>query len=293
MENHLKFRNHLRLMSDENDEIYNFHETSLSQHREVEIRDAGALSAPDDIDALMRLVSHHHSVEVMKCEIRKFIDSVPFGGIILDVGVGWGWHWLGLSVYRPDLLVCVLDFSLQSLVRAKKVLTKESSNSFVYVCGNALNLKFENESINGYWSVQTLQHVDSFETAISEAHRVLTDGSQFVSYSLNTQPVVRSLYNVLGRSYVVNGEYSEGINLSRASTDQLTVVQKIFGAPVEVRYSEILFSPEVLLNFPGRQNSLLGKIDNLLTGNSFVSRNFARQCSFHAIKTSHLEVAPS
>jgi len=284
MENHLKFRNHLRLMSDENDGIYDFHETSLSQHREVEIRDAGALSAPDDIDALMRTVSHHHSFEVMKCEIRKFIDSVPFGGIILDVGVGWGWHWLGLSVYRPDLLVCVLDFSLQSLVRAKKVLTKESSNSFVYVCGNALNLKFESESISGYWSVQTLQHVDSFETAISEAHRVLVGGSQFASYSLNTQPIVRSLYNVLGRSYVVNGEYSEGINLSRASTDQFAVVERIFGARVEARYSEILFSPELLLNFPGRQNSLLGKIDNLLTGNSVFSRNFARQCSFHVLK---------
>lgn len=290
MENQHKFRDHLRSVSDLSDGIYRCQEQSSLQLREVEIRDTGALSAPDDIDGLMRLVSHHHSVEVMKCEIRKFIDSVPYGGIILDVGVGWGWHWLGLSVYRPDLLVCVLDFSLQSLVRAKKVLANESSNSFVYVCGNALNLKFESESINSYWSVQTLQHVDSFETAISEAHRVLVDGSQFVSYSLNTQPVVRSLYNVLGRSYVVNGEYSEGINLSRASTEQFAVVERIFGAPVEARYSEILFSPEILLNFPGRQNSLLGKIDNLLTGNSFFSRNFARQCSYHALKDNQLEV---
>ena len=290
MENQHKFRDHLRSVSDLSDGIYRCQEQSLLQLREVEIRDTGALSAPDDIDGLMRLVSHHHSVEVMKCEIRKFIDSVPFGGIILDVGVGWGWHWLGISVYRPDLLVCVLDFSLQSLVRAKKLLTKESSNSFVYVCGNALNLKFESESIDGYWSVQTLQHVDSFETAISEAHRVLVDGSQFVSYSLNTQPVVRSLYNVLGRSYVVNGEYSEGINLSRASKDQLIVIQQIFGTPVEARYSEILFSPEILMDFPGRQNSLFGKIDNFLTGDSFVARNFARQCSYHALKDNQLEI---
>jgi SAM-dependent methyltransferase len=284
VENHLKFRNHLRLASDYDDEIYSFHESSSSQHREVEIRDAGALSAPDEIDALMRSVSRHHSVEVMKHEIRKFIDSVPYGGIVLDVGVGWGWHWLGISVYRPDLLICVLDFSLQSLLRAKKILAKESSNSFVYVCGNALDLKFESESINGYWSVQTLQHVDSFDQAIREAHRVLVDGSQFASYSLNTQPVVQSLYNVFGLSYVVNGEYSEGINLSRASTDQLRVVQQIFGATVEVRYSEILFSPEILLNFPGRKNSVIGKIDNLLTGNNFFSRKFARQCSFHVFK---------
>ena len=269
MENHLKFRNHLRLVSNQSDEIYSFHKPSLSQHREVKIRDSGALSTPDDIDSLMRLVSRHHSVEVMKRENRKFVDSVPFGGIILDVGVGWGWHWLGLSAYRPDLLICVLDFSLQSLVRAKKVLAKESSNSFIYLCGNALDLKFESESINGYWSVQTLQHIDSFDRAISEAHRVLVDGSQFASYSLNTQPVIRSLYSAFGRSYVENGEYSEGINLSRASTDQFMMVQQIFGAPVEVRYSEILFSPEILLNFPGQKNSRLGKIDNLLTGNSF------------------------
>ena len=290
MENQQKFRDHLRSVSDLSDGIYRCQEQSLLQLREVEIRETGALSAPDDIDGLMRLVSRHHSVEVMKCEIRKFIDSVPFGGIILDVGAGWGWHWIGISNYRPDLLVCVLDFSMQSLLRAKKVLAKESPNSFIYICGNALDLKFASESINGYWSVQTLQHVDSFEIAISEAHRVLVHGSQFASYSLNSQPVVRSLYNLLGRSYIVNGEYSEGINLSRASKDQFTVVQQIFGAPIEARYSEILFSPEILINFPGRQNSLFGKIDNFLTGDSYFARNFARQCSYHALKNTQLEV---
>jgi len=290
VENQHKFRDHLRSVSDLSDGIYRWQEQSSLQLREVEIRDTGALSAPDEIDALMRLVSRHHSVEVMKCEIYKFIDSVPYGGIILDVGAGWGWHWIGISNYRPDLLVCVLDFSIQSLLRAKNVLAKESPDSLIYVCGDAHDLKFESESINGYWSVQTLQHVGSFQTAIREAHRVLVHGSQFASYSLNTQPVVRYLYKVLGRSYVVNGEYSEGINLSRASTDQFIVVQQIFGTPVEVRYSEILFSPEILLNFSGRENSLFGKIDNLLTGNSSFSRNFARQCSYHALKDNQLVV---
>jgi SAM-dependent methyltransferase len=284
VENHDKFCEHLKAISSFVDGIYRINSSALTQQREVEIRDAEALKSPEGIEALLREVSGHHSIEVMKREIKKFIDSIPYGGIILDVGAGWGWQWVGISTYRPDLLLCFLDFSEQSLLTARKVLSNESSRSILYINGSATDLKFESESINGYWSVQTLQHVNDFNKAISEAHRVLIGGSPFASYSLNTQPIIRFLYRFLGRKYVIDGEYVEGINLSRASSGQRAYIEYIFGTEVDTRFTEVLFSPEILLKFPGRHKSIIGKIDNLLSGNSMLARSFARQCSFHTLK---------
>ena len=284
MESQHQIREHLSATSSCVDGIYRFNSSNMAQQREIEIRDSGALSAPEGIDAILRKVSDHHSVEVMKREIRRFVDSIPCGGVILDVGAGWGWQWIGMSAYRPDLLVCMLDFSEQSLQTARKVLRNESPESILYINGSATDLKFKTESINGYWSVQTLQHVDDFNKAISEAHRVLISGSPFASYSLNTQPIIRFLYKKLGRRYVIDGEYAEGINLSRASSDQLAFIQHVFGPEVYARFTEVVFSPEIFLKFPGRHKSIIGKIDNLLSGNSMLARCFARQCSFHAVK---------
>ena len=284
MESHHQIREHLEATCSYVDGIFRFNSSNITQQREVEIRDAGALRAPEGIDAILREVSGHHSIEVMKREIRRFVDSIPCGGVILDVGAGWGWQWIGISTYRPDLLVCMLDFSEQSLLTAKKVLRNESPKSILYINGSAEDLKFEDESINGYWSVQTLQHVDDFNKAISEAYRVLIGGSPFASYSLNIQPIIRFLYKKLGRRYVIDGEYAEGINLSRASSHQLAFIKHVFGPQVYARFTEVLFSPEVFFKFPGRHNSVVGKIDNLLSGNSMLARSFARQCSFHAVK---------
>jgi len=181
-------------------------------------------------------------------------------------------------------VVCILDMSRQNLLRAKHVLRDEVGGSFVYVCGDALDLKIHDQSIDGYWSVQTLQHVPSFVKAVSEANRVLKDGGLFASYSLNTQPILRFVSKVLRRNYVVDGESSEGVHLRRASETQRKSMCSVFGTEVKSRYTEILFSPEVFINFPGRDGSFWGKLDIALSGKSRIARIFGRQCSFHTVK---------
>lgn len=266
------------------DGIWETSSYSVTQQRELERRDEIALAAPEVVEDLLRLISFHHSIGVMKHEHRLFIDSIPFGGVVLDVGAGWGWHWIGLSKYRPDLVVCILDMSRQNLLRAKHVLRDEVGGSFVYVCGDALDLKILDQSIDGYWSVQTLQHVPSFVKAVSEANRVLKDGGVFASYSLNTQPILRFVSKVLRRNYVVDGEFFAGVHLRRASESQRKSISSVFGAEVESRYTEILFSPEIHVNFPGRDRSFWGKLDIALSGKSRIARIFGRQCSFHTVK---------
>lgn len=266
------------------DGIWETSSYSVTQQRELERRDEIALAAPEVVEDLLQLISFHHSIEVMKHEHRLFVDSIPLGGVVLDVGAGWGWHWIGVSKYRPDLVVCILDMSRQNLLRAKHVLRDEVGGSFVYVCGDALNLKIDDQSIDGYWSVQTLQHVPSFIKAVSEAHRVLKDGGVFASYSLNTQPIFKFASKVLRRNYVVDGESSEGVHLRRASEGQRKSISSVFGAEVESRYTEVLFSPEIFINFPGRDGSFWGKLDIALSGRSRIARIFGRQCSFHTVK---------
>ena len=160
---------------------------------ELEIRDRIAKEAPRDFSKLLEEVAHHHSIQVMEEELQKFIDRIPIGGVVVDVGAGWGWHWCGLGKYRSDVVVILVDFSHESLLRAMEVLSGENPESFVYVCGDAQRLHIADESVDGYWSVQTLQHVPDFELAVQEAKRILRPDGQFASYSLSNQPVLRTI----------------------------------------------------------------------------------------------------
>jgi ubiquinone/menaquinone biosynthesis C-methylase UbiE len=247
-------------------------------------RDKLAIEALVDNGNVLDIVSKHHSYEVMQYELRKFLDLLPLGGVLVDVGTGFGWHWIELSKHRPDLVLCLLDFSYASLSLAQQLLQGKCGNQILFICGDALDLPFADGSIDGYWSVQTLQHVSSWRKAISEAHRVLKAQSIFASYSLNHQKLIEWIYKRINKRYVTNGEYVSGINIVRSSDNQYEIVGQFFGNLVEVRYSEIIYSPELLFTRPGCAGSMLGKIDRYLSGKSFLAESLGRQCSFHAVK---------
>lgn len=271
-------------MTLDRDGIYVASDSLDVQSVELEIRDRIAKEAPRDFSKLLEEVAHHHSIQVMEDELQKFIDRIPIGGVVVDVGAGWGWHWRGLGKYRPDVIVILVDFSHESLLRAMEVLSGENPESFVYVCGDAQRLHIADESVDGYWSVQTLQHVPDFELAVHEAKRILRPGGQFASYSLSNQPVLRTMAKILKRPYVTDGFFSEGIWLRRASEFQRECIDSIFGSRLEERYSEVLFTPELHLSRPGAAGSLWGRLDRKLTGHSLFARLFARQCSYHIAK---------
>ena len=264
-----------------NDSIYSYEFDCSQQLTEIEFRKTFLTGAQDDY---IELLAYHHSIPVMDKEVSLFLDKIKHNGIIIDVGGCWGWHWRNIKKSRPDVTVVIVDFIRENLNYAKEIL-KDSINENVFlVNGNATKLKFEDAVFDGYWSVQTLQHVPGFKEAINEAHRVLKSGGVFANYSLNNQVFVKFIYNLLGREYHVAGWVPNSFYLARSSNQQKAQVEKIFKNKCVSRYSEVLFSPELGFTIPGNVDSRLGWLDKGLSTATKLFSWIARQQSFHTTK---------
>lgn len=258
-----------------------------SQAEEIGLRERVAAQHYDDY---LAAVSLSHSIPVMDHEVDLFLDRMPQGALILDIGGCWGWHWRRVAQTRPDVAVLIVDFVRSNLPHARNVLGDLVGRQVELMHADATALPFVvNESFPGFdgvWTVQTFQHIPDFDKAVSEAHRVLKPGGLFVNYSLNVQPPVRWARRMLGRNYLTKGWIDGAFWLARASEEQKKCIEAAFGCPVEERWSEILYSPELRLPAAGRNGSVFGKLDALLSNNAGVLGWFARQRSFHCKKPS-------
>ncbi|MAX49390.1 MAG: SAM-dependent methyltransferase [Gammaproteobacteria bacterium] len=233
----------------------------------------------------MKKISKSHSIPVMDKEISSFLKCIPHNGVILDIGGCWGWHWRNVHIIRPDVSVVILDFVRPNLMHAKTLLGDLINKNICLIHGDATNLQFSSELFDGIWTVQCLQHIENFDSAIFELYKVMKPGAIFANYSLNIQPQVRFLKKLLRKTYVTNGYMMDGqLWLSRASAKQKLHLEKIFQNIVDERWSEYLFSPALGLDSPGKENHWLGRLDAKLTNNNGFMRWFARQHSFHVIK---------
>ncbi len=231
-------------------------------------------------------ISLHHSIPVMDQEVRRFLRPIRPQGIILDSGGCWGWHWRDLKALRPDTYVIILDFVRENLLHAKQVLGEEIDERIFLVHGTATDLPFADASFDGYWSVQTLQHIPDFAGAVQEACRTLKPGGLFANYSLNYTGLVKSVYKSLGRTYHYKGVIPGSFYLERMSPEQLDAVAKSFGTPPDIRFTEILFNPDLGIRRSGRFGSLFGRLDAALSSGFPPLRFFARQMSCHSVKPS-------
>jgi ubiquinone/menaquinone biosynthesis C-methylase UbiE len=155
------------------DGIYGYAFTNKEQAIELEMREQVAAAVYDN---LLVKIATAHSIPVMDFEVARFLRQIPSGGRVIDVGGCWGWHWRKLQQIRPDVQVFIIDFVRANLLHAKALLGEAINRSIFLIHGDATDLKFPDESFDGYWSVQTLQHVVCFETALDEARRVLKGG---------------------------------------------------------------------------------------------------------------------
>ena len=145
------------------------------------------------------------------------------------------------------------------------------------------------EIFDGYWSVQTHQHIPDLRLALNEANRVLKNGGAFATYNLNIQPWHKFLCGLLRKPYIIEGLMNGQFFLRRATDNQVSLIDNLFKTKSSSRYSELFFQPPLKLLFPGKLNSLLGKVDAFLSGESIVHKFIARQRSFHTFKTNTLE----
>ena len=263
------------------DGIYSSLLPNKSQAIEIELRKEVVREVPTDY---LEKISQHHSVAVMDKEVSIFLSKMPKDALIIDVGGCWGWHWRELNSNRPDVSIFIVDFVRENLEFAKKVLGGLIDENIFLIHGDATELRFPQNVFDGYWSVQALQHVPNFEGAIIEAYKVLKVGGYFSNYGLNMQPWLKFFYNLFGKYYHVEGLIPGAFYLARSSDKQVEVIHNIFGKQIQQRYSEILFQPDLNLKISGRQSSLIGKLDSILSGSGRAVSWLARQRSFHAEK---------
>jgi len=267
------------------DSIYSYEFSNTEQTEEIELRKSAVASKCKDY---LNQISKHHSVPVMDKEVDLFLRQIPSGGIIIDVGGCWGWHWRRIKNTRPDVTVFIVDFVREALVQAKDFLGEQINKNIFLVHGDANSLKFKDNTFDGYWSVQTLQHIPNFRKAIEEAHRILKPEGVFANYSLNTLQLVRVIYKIIGRPYHIKGIVPGAFYLSRASKEQVSVVREVFSNTVTRRFTELLFKPELKICFLGKENSIAGKFDSLLSSKNPIYSHIARQQSYHTAKISLL-----
>ena len=123
-------------------------------------------------------------------------------------------------------------------------------NKNIYlVHGDATSLVFEDNTFDGYWSVQVLQHIPSFVKAIEEAKRVLKPSGILANYSLNFEYLIEKVYRLFGKKYHVEGMMTDVFYLSRSSDKQKSIIASIFSNSIETRYTEILFHPDFRTQF--------------------------------------------
>lgn len=263
------------------DQIYSSSFYNSEQQQEIALRERVAARQYTDY---LAQVANHHSVPVMDYEIKRFIMAMPNNAVIVDVGGCWGWHWRSIDKVRPDIVIVIVDFVRNNLLHACKVLEGKINKNIFLVHGDAVSLPFPDSVFDGYWSVQALQHIPNFDKAVLEAKRVLSTDGKFSSYSLNIQPWMRWIYNLLGKKYLSSGNVDDMYYLARASAEQEILVSEIFNNSVKKRYTEVLFQPGVKFVYPGRENNVLGRLDSFLSGSSRVHAFFARQCAYFVEK---------
>lgn len=262
------------------DSIWGYKFDVEDQLEELQVRQALAHTAA--ADDYLKLISNSHSIPVMDYEVRNFLLGLPENAKVLDVGGGWGWHFRNVSQIRSDVTIVLLDVVIENL-RIAKDLIDDERGQIIYVHGTATNLPFKEETFDGYWSVQALQHIPNFEGAMVEAFRILRPGGKFCNYSLQDQPLVNFLYNFLGRNA---GQQQSGTSfyLNKASKDQYDLIDDIFSGGVRRRYSEFLFNPSLRITFPGRANSVIGMLDAMISNSNPLLGFLARQQSLHVEK---------
>lgn len=236
------------------------------------------------VDNYLDSVAKHHSIPVMDHEVKRYLDLMPSGSIILDIGGCWGWHWRNIKNLRPDVYIIIVDFVRSNLHHAKNVLGSLIGEQAELVHADATALPFPNEVIDGVWTVQTFQHIPSYIIAFHESYRVLKKDGRFINYSLHITPVIRFIYKALGKQYHIDGEIKESFYLTRANNKQKDELANIFTGEIYDKFSECLFHPELKLTFTGKERSWIGKLDYYLGNYSIISNMIARQRSLKLLR---------
>ena len=116
--------------------------------------------------------------------LTNFLNKIPDGGTILEVGAGPGIQAIRILEHRPNLKVIVTDFSPKMLELAKDNFNKAAKNNkkigatshkLEFVQANALDLsQFSYRKIDGVYSMGAIKHFDEPLKCLSQAKNIIS-----------------------------------------------------------------------------------------------------------------------
>lgn len=106
---------------------------------------------------------------------ERFLQLLPQGAHILDVGSGGGLFTQYLADQRPDLTIIGIDLAEPQLKRARKRL-RDYGDRVTFQQGDATKLTFADRTFDGVISYGSIKHWTSRETGLAECMRVLKPG---------------------------------------------------------------------------------------------------------------------
>jgi SAM-dependent methyltransferase len=108
----------------------------------------------------------------------ELLDRMPEGAAVLEVGCGGGQLAHMVAARRDDVTWTGLDLSAEQIARARRRAGDDDRISFV--CGNALDLPFEDASFDTVVSVGSIKHWPDPSRGLRECLRVLRPGGHLV-----------------------------------------------------------------------------------------------------------------
>lgn len=144
----------------------------------------------------------------------------------LEVGSGRG----SISSYFADNgFDCTLLDTSESILKTAKEIFKRNGHQAEFVCGNALNLPFEDDSFDVVISIGLLEHFEDIETPIYEQYRVLKPGGLFLGYIVPERPEnVQRHFNWVNK--ILKGVNSIFSSEKKKSVEKVDLFRSDFGS---------------------------------------------------------------
>jgi ubiquinone/menaquinone biosynthesis C-methylase UbiE len=107
--------------------------------------------------------------------LDEFVQELPRGAKVLEVGCGGGQVAAELLQRRPDLELTGLDLADDQVARARK-----RCPDATFVQGSALELPFDDDHFDGVFSIASIKHWPDQRQGVNECVRVLRPGGRLI-----------------------------------------------------------------------------------------------------------------